>query len=892
MQKVEITGSSIKRIAVEGALPIQRLSQEAIARTGATTVADLIQNLPAMQGFTIGATAAGTNSGGRTSASIHDIGESYTLVLLNGRRIAPQGSGTSVNLNAIPLSAVERVEILTDGASALYGSDAIAGVINFILKKNMRGGSLEATYGAPEMSGGGKNWNTNISYGLGDLDADRYNIMAAYRHDEQSQTKATDRSFANSSYVPFSRNGNNYVFDRTSPSAAPANVAVAFKDPKAPGRSFNPYLINSGHCAPTNFPSTQNDANTNICGFDSGSTVEIVPESKRDSLFTKGSFKVSENLTAFAEMALSRYDLTARIAANPVPIAIVSTASGASKPTIKLPGYYNTYVAPYLTAAQIADMKTVSANFRMADWGTRDSRTLTDTKHLVLGVEGEVAGWNFESGLTWSQNAIEESYVGGYVKTAQLNALYTNPLFNPFLPHGAVSPDMQTLINDSFFHGAIRSASTTLRGVDTHGSREVFELPGGAASLGLGGDYREYHYEQKPDSGIDAGTIYNLSLPPAYDMKRATYGVFAELLAPLTKSLELSLAARHDVVDAIDNALIQRTMGKKESANTYKISARYQPTQTVLLRGSYGTGFKAPDMLDIAQPLVAAGLTAKSQDCPFPGTEYCRPTKVQYNRMSGGNEGLKAETSKQFTLGFRIEPTPAFTFGADLWDVKINDAVSAVSETQAFAKPGNYPELFTTFKEVATGNTYYAFKTLSLNIGQQHNRGVDWDMTARHTFGFGKFTANLNGTHMILANYTVPGTRNEWTSNMNVFGITDAVTFRNLIKFTGTLESGALTNAIVISYRNGYKDAEATVRNTGTGKDETMRLDVPSYTTVDWQGRYAYNKAITVRAGIKNLFNVEPPLSLRASSGHQVGYDPRYADPTMRSFYITGNYKF
>ncbi|MBY0239014.1 MAG: TonB-dependent receptor plug domain-containing protein, partial [Burkholderiaceae bacterium] len=127
IQKVEITGSAIKRINVEGALPVQRLSQETIAKSGATNVAELIQALPAMQGFTIAAIAAGTNSGGRVSASIHDIGESYTLVLLNGRRIAPQGSGSAINLNAIPMSAVERVEILTDGASALYGSDAIAG---------------------------------------------------------------------------------------------------------------------------------------------------------------------------------------------------------------------------------------------------------------------------------------------------------------------------------------------------------------------------------------------------------------------------------------------------------------------------------------------------------------------------------------------------------------------------------------------------------------------------------------------------------------------------------------------------------------------------------------------------------------------------------------------
>ena len=179
-----------------------------------------------------------------------------------------------------------------------------------------------------------------------------------------------------------------------------------------------------------------------------------------------------------------------------------------------------------------------------------------------------------------------------------------------------------------------------------------------------------------------------------------------------------------------------------------------------------------------------------------------------------------------------------------------------------------------------------------MNIGQTHNRGIDWDMTARQRFDFGNLTANLSGTHMLKADYTVPGTKNTWTTNMNYFGITDAVTFRNLIKLNMSLETGKLTSTMVVSYRNGYTDAAASVLNVDTKKLETIRLEVPSYTTVDLQGRYAFNSAVTLRAGIKNLFDREPPLSLRASSGHQVGFDPRYADPMMRSFYFTGSYKF
>ena len=876
IQKVEITGSSIKRIAVEGALPVQRLSQEAIAKSGATSVADLIQALPAMQGFTIGAVAAGSNSGGNTSASLHGIGETYTLVLLNGRRIAPQGSGTTVNLNAIPMSAVERVEVLTDGASALYGSDAIAGVVNFILKKNQQGATLEATYGGPEDKGGNA-WNTSVTYGFGDLDEDRFNVLVSYRHDEQSKLKATDRTFADSSYLKFARGGKNYIWDRTSTSAAPAGATVAYKTKDSVSTAFTPYLEMTGDCPP-GFDLTT--SNPRACGFDTGSTVEIVPQSKRDSLFTKGTYKLNDNLNAFAEVAYSRFDLTARIAANPIPISIAKDSA-----------LYNTYVSPYLTPAQRADVKSVTANYRTTDFGLRASNTITETKHMVVGVEGELGAWNFESGLTWSQNSIDERYTGGYAKNQAFKDIIGNPEFNPFASKQSAA--IQSKIAGAQFTGSIRTASTTMRGVDTHGSRELFSLPGGKASLGIGGDYRTYRYEQSPDSNGTSKDIYNFNTSPAYDLSRDTYGAFVELLAPLTKSFEMTVGGRYDAVKAIDDKLNSKTVGKKDSANTYKVSARWQPVQTVLIRGSYGTGFKAPSMLDLAQPLVTAGFTAKKFDCPYPGTALCRAEATQYNAMSEGNPELQSEKSKQFTLGFRVEPSAAFSFGADLWDVKLRNAVSEITEAQAFADPVKYATSFTQYVEPSTGNTYYAFKKLSVNIGKKEYRGIDWDLSANHKFDFGKLTAQLSGTHMLHANYTKAGSNNVFTSNMDFFGDTNEVTFRNLMKLTTTLDTGRLSNTVTVNYRNGYTDAAATVYDVATKKEvKDFRLQVPSYTTFDWQARFAFDKQTTIRAGIKNLFDRAPPLSLRSSSGHQVGFDPRYADPMMRSFYITGNYKF
>lgn len=883
IQKVEITGSAIRRIAVEGALPVQRLTQEQIAKSGATTVADLIQALPAMQGFTIAAIAAGTNSGGRVSASIHDIGESYTLVLLNGRRIAPQGSGSAINLNAIPMGAVERVEILTDGASAIYGSDAIAGVINFILKKNLQGGTIEAGYSQPGQSSAGSSSNVNATYGFGDLEKDRFNVLASFRHDEQKQVKALDRDFAKTSYVPFSNNGKNYIYDRTSAAAIPANVSATFNTAGSQPIGFNPYLKKNGSCAPMNQISLSNTALVQNCGFDYVQTIEIVPENTRDSFFGKATFKATDNLTVFAEAAYSRLDLTARIAPNTASVSIAKNSP-----------LYNTYVKPYLSAAQDADVRAVTASYRTYDWGTRDSQTITDSKNFVLGAEAEYGAWSFGTGLTWSQNAIDERYTSGYVKNTEFRDMLAKNQFDPFLGIAAQSDATKQLIANSVYKGSIRDASTTLKGIDARASRELFNLPGGSAAIALGGDYRNYHYEQTPHA--TSADIFGFSASPAYDLERANYGVFTELSAPVIKTVELSLAARYDTFDAVKNAIAKRDMGSKESSSTYKVSARWQPTQSFLMRGSYGTGFKAPSMLDIGQPLVSAGFTAASWDCPAnlraENADYCQVGKRQYNVISGGNENLKPEKSKQFTVGFRFEPTSSFSVQADLWDVKIRDAVSSVSEAQIFADPVKFRDLFTTFVDPGNNQTYWAKKTLSINIGQTHNQGIDWETTYRHRFAFGNLTTILNGTYLLKSDYTRPGTSNDWVNSLNFYGINDAVSFRHIVRLATTLDTGAFSNTLTANYRNGYTDAEAQSRNVATNLLETFRMEVPSHLTFDWQGKYQVNKTLALRAGIKNIADRNPPFSLRASSGHQVGFDPRYADPMGRTFYLTGNYSF
>ncbi len=890
LERVEITGSSIKRIAAEGALPVQIVTAEQIKRSGATSVAEVIQRLPAMQGFQVADIAVGSNSGGIATASLHDIGASYTLVLLNGRRIAPTGSGSTINLNSIPMSAIERIEVLTDGASALYGSDAIAGVVNFVLKKNQAGGSIEARMNKP-LEGGGQSSNASVTYGAGDVDSDGFSFVATYRKDKNLQLAATDRNFGSTAYVPFTYDGKSYIYDRTSTSAAPANATVTFKrltgeTTTLPSYGFNPYQKANGACsAPKNVYSLNNATSatsvTEYCAFDYASTIEIYPENQRDALFLSGQVKVNNNLTFFTDVALTRLDLTARIAANPVPVAIPLTSA-----------YYTKYVLPYLSADQAAHVNTVTANYRTVDFGTRDSQTVTDAKHIVVGADAQLGGWSLNSALTLSKNTIDERYVGGYFKNAEFRSMISSLAFDPFIPAGNQSDASKQLIQNSIYNGTIRTAETSMSGIDFRASNEIFKLPAGSVSLGVGGDFRTYKYAQTPDPRAVAGEIYNYAAVAPYDLKRNNSGVFAELLVPVVKNFEVTGALRYDRISSITDAVNNKTVGEDMSASTYKVSARYQASQQLLFRGSVGTGFKAPAMLDIAQPEVPAGVTAGNYDCPFPGTDACKPGKAQYSVLSGGNNLLKPEKSTQSTIGLRFEPSNEFGMGLDYWQVKITDAVSGVSANQAFADPQKYATLFKTYRTPAETQDYYAFRSVSTNIGQAINRGIDWDVVARFKTGMGRLTTSLAGTYLLESSYTRPGTDNDFTDSMNKYGENAAVSFRNVVRASATLDTGDLSNTLTYKWRNGYQDIKATVRDVATNKNTTVTMDVPSYGTLDWQSSYNASKSLEIRAGISNVLNTAPPFTLRDSSGHQVGYDPRYADPFMRTVYLAGTFKF
>jgi iron complex outermembrane receptor protein len=912
IQRVEITGSSIKRITAEGALPVQTLSKLQIEQSGASNVADLIATLPSMQGFTTSSMSVNGGGGGLQTASIHAIGEGYTLVLLNGRRLAPSTSGSTVNLASIPLAAVERVEILTDGANTLYGSDAIAGVVNFILKKNQQDAVIEASYSQPRSSGGTTSTAT-LSKGWGDLDKDGFNLLLSVAHDESKASWARDSEFSKSGVIPFYANGKAYNLYQLSSNSIPGNATVKYtkKDGTVTSAAFAPNLFATGACNGANLFQVGNR-----CLFDYAATVQNTPALKRDSGFGSLNIKINENLNFFAEGLISSFSNTAQYAPPAQPLGIPLSSA-----------LYAKSIAPYLARLKVpadATVNSVTMNLRLVDAGGRADEYKTIAKHAAFGFDGTWHDIDWRAAYTHSENKQTDTAAGGYMSLNAFDDLVTSGKFDPFAPSGS----SQAVLAPAVLHNQFSVTKSKIDMLQMSGSSEVFKMPAGPAQLALGADFTKQSYSEAPDAYSQGQNKQQPDFTDAIvgggagalpiDASRKNWGAYGELLLPVLKNMDLTVSGRYDDFSAVTNdknfdtdgnLIAPGKQGESASKATYKVALRWNPVDSVLIRGSYGTGFKAPTMTNIVKPLVNGG-SSQFHACPItsasdPRFKLCNPGSSEYGLLSGGNAAtgagaLKPEESKQATLGIRVEPFSNLSIGFDFWDVKLRNQIQTLSEDLVFNNPAVYDSLLRTYYDPIQKQNVLVAALTPFNLASSHYQGIDWDHTYKTTTAFGKAALQWTGTFMTKAEQETPGTGLE--KNIGRFNSYSDVTFRWISKLTATLNTGRFTHALTANYHSGYTDQvynedDSVVREVladGTlGDYVPIKRQVSSYTTFDWQTKAQLGKQFTLTAGIKNLADIAPPFTIRnAGGGNQSGYDGRYTDPLGRTFYLTGSYKF
>jgi iron complex outermembrane recepter protein len=898
LERVEITGSSIKRIDAETSLPVQILTRQDIQKTGATNVEQLLKTVSAMSssGGLAASSASGSTTGGISAVSLRGLTSIRTLVLLNGRRIAPYGVGftgdsVSVDVNSIPLAAVDRVEILKDGASAIYGSDAIAGVVNFILRKDFKGVELAADYG-DTTQGGAKFQKVSGTVGFGDLTADRFNVMLVGSYQKEGALFGRDRAFASSGINVGANN------DTTSGNTFPGNISIpeAARDPDT--GNLIPITRNPAAATGCLLPYSQLDPlyGSRQCRFDPSPLVTLLPESERGSVFGVAKFAINNDLEAFAEASYNKN--TQRTVIQPVPISdqfalpsnhpLYGVAPYNGVATFLLRPSSRYYPSQYISDQYVASglpipgtLPDVLVRYRAP--GNRDFTDISEAPRVAVGLKGLASGWDFDSAILHSQSKVREMVNGGYPLYSRILPLLNSGEVNPF---GPSAPDVEAQIQASNFLGEAFRVDSSLTSIAAKASREMLQLPAGALGVALGAEARKENYLFEAASELQIGDVsgYGGNFLRT-DKSRKVAAVFGEVNVPIARGLEANAAVRYDKYQGVGNS------------TTPKVSARWQPTKEFLLRGSLGKGFRAPSLQDLFLP-ATTGVTPPGLNDPLrcSQTGDSNDCGTQFTVANGGTSTLKPERSKSKTIGFVLEPSAYVSVSMDWFNIVLKDAISnGIPAAVILADLDKYGYLVTR-GPVDPGRPnlpgpIVSIDQTNLNFGSTKVSGLDWDFKLRvPEESFGRFTLGIAGSYFIQFDTENPdGTFTGQVDQVN--SSTGGVTPRWKHRLALDWVNGNWAATVAQNFQKGYHDLPGTFEDPSKPGYAVRR--VGSYETIDVQGTYVGFKNLRFSLGVKNLFDREPPYTnAGGQTSFQAGYDPQYGDARGRFVYGRVAYLF
>jgi len=887
LQRVEITGSSIKRASAETASPIQVISRDDLVKSGKSTVAEYLQTLTADGAGSLPTTFGNGFAAGSTAISLRGLGATSTLVLLNGRRMAPfaradDGQKSFTDLSSVPMNIVERIEVLKDGASSLYGADAIAGVVNIILRKDFTGLEFKGETGWSRYDDAKQN-KASLTWGTGSLDEDKYNwvINAEYsQNDKLAASARKDRDWIGHGdlrpwgYPLGTQFANGYI-SGTSASPSPAG---ALRDPNTKQYVALPGCEQFSNVTPADPKGG--------CLWYQDKFRSMLPEVEGINLYTRGTWQINDNLQAYTELGFSERK------------ASFTLTPGSTSSTVVFPGTnggpnqiinYGNDIVMGANHPQNPYGKPVLMRYSLWDVGASTRTAENRFNRFVVGLKGSNAGWDWETGYTHSQSSLDLDWTN-MLNMKALKAALAN---GTYLIGAQASKNPQS-VYDAIRTTATSHSTTKLDIVDFKASRELFELPGGAMGLAIGGEHRREKLDNPSLSGTEDGTI-NSSYTAAFGDSKVS-AIYVEALAPVWKGVEVTGAMRYDKYDHFNST-------------TPKLGLKWTPVKSFALRGTYSEGFRAPSAAE-NNPLSQAVGSAPVRDpircpngTPAAGGATTTDCAISVQAIKIGNPDLQPEKSKGYTLGMVWDPIQDLSLAVDAWKIKRSNEINPVSYAEAALSPTAVRNSAQNLVD-ANGNPIPNTGTLLVLSGAYRNSsytqvsGVDLDVKQRLRLGqYGRATIGLNWTHVAswlrvesdTLQYQFAGTHGNCdTSNC-------AGTPKNKGTLTASWDIDQFNLATQVNYRSSMKNIKfegdlcASKLADGTPAPNGCRL--ASFTTVDLTGRWNFSKQLTLTASISNLFDRVAPLDPLTYGG--ISFNPMDASGAIgRYFKLGANYKF
>jgi iron complex outermembrane receptor protein len=935
LETVIVTGSSIRRQVTESAVPLQVITTEDLRREGINSPEQLISYLVSngngldnLAGNADVVTGAQRGNNGASSANLRGQGSAATLVLLNGRRVAAHGlNGGAVDINQIPMAAVERIEILKDGASAIYGTDAIGGVINFILKRNFQGLSLTGFADITEL-GGSAIYRGTAAGGFGDIDSDGWNIMATVSVSDHRELRGDQRDFVNT----FQPDRGVSVDTRGTPFATilplgvgpntPAGTIIntAATSPFLPGSTtirasggINPLdLPGGGGCSQIdgqaaydtrlwNFPEAEF-----ACAWDTGRAAVLQQPIKTVNFVGRGVVRFGEHELA-AELTGSTADSAKRFSNLQITPNTGTQNYAFPRNAASAAVYdrvFNQLVAVFPTLEAQRGLP-MSYRWRCMECGRREIETTTDTFRAFLGADGPLPleGWTYRTGVSHAFSEPESQLGSGYyyrnttrdasgniIANGIIDALNTG-VINVFLRPG----ETQSQAALDLLKGASAEGVILYRGkfsvtqVDASMSGPLFALPAGDVLAAVGVDWRREEYEFNGDQRAAAARPVIIAAPfddgnALAGVERDVKAVYAEVIVPIVAGMELAGALRRDDYDGFG------------STTNPKVTLKYRPVDQIMMRGSYSTGFRVPSFNQIynasSTALYSGRDLADPGKCPGGRPDATKPecAVVQPNIINGGNPGLGPEESDQLNFGMVFQPTDDFNMSIDWWRINRTGTLQILTLQQLAA---NYSTFQDRYLRDAAGNLL-AIDQRVVNAGESKTQGIDVTMALRGEAWGGSWRAGLDGSKILEKRSKVAPSLPFGPSEVGAFTFAGDLGLEWKHNGYFTFSRGDWTATLSQFYRSGYRNQELPGVTAGIVSPPAVDRRVDSYVTYNASLTWRGIDGLSVTAGIKNLLNEDPPFAITYDSNTGAGssWEPRVADPRNRSFTLLAEYRF